>query len=288
MPIINPLDHRAPIVDSEGRPTAYFMRQWQLQREVNTGIPVTFTQLQDVPNTYSGQVGRVVRVNSAGTGLEFDAFTFTGLTDTPNTYAGAEGLALRVNAAATALEFYTPATGGGGSSSWTLAGSWTHSGDVASVEFTGLAPASELLLIAYNLTLSGTSTSIRWRVSTDNGASYFSTSGDYIRVTGTSGNQGPLDSMFLTSSATGSTRWLSGVILNSGVTDGPKLGIPNTGEEVAFIADNSNDIDAVQLSCTANLTGGSAFVYKRADVVPPSGLVYTQGGMLSRHSGRIL
>ena len=76
-----------------------------------------FTGLNDVPNSYSGQGGKAVRVNTGGTGLEFyipssgGASIFTGLTDVPSSYTGQSGKALRVNSGTNGLEFYSPFSG---------------------------------------------------------------------------------------------------------------------------------------------------------------------------------
>lgn len=69
-----------------------------------------FTELGDVPHSYVGEGGKVVRVNAGETGLEFFTLTlvttFLGLSDTPGTYAGSGLFFVRVNAGETALEFF--------------------------------------------------------------------------------------------------------------------------------------------------------------------------------------
>ena len=69
-----------------------------------------FTELGDVPHSYVGEGGKVVRVNAGETGLEFFTLvlvtSFLGLSDTPNTYAGSALDFVRVNAGANALEFF--------------------------------------------------------------------------------------------------------------------------------------------------------------------------------------
>jgi hypothetical protein len=69
-----------------------------------------FTELGDVPHSYVGEAGKVVRVNAGETGLEFFTLTlvttFLGLSDTPGTYAGSGLLFVRVNAGENALEFF--------------------------------------------------------------------------------------------------------------------------------------------------------------------------------------
>ena len=74
-----------------------------------------FTGLSDVPGSYSGQIGKALRVNSSANGLEFYtpfSGAFTGLTDSPGSYTGQAGKVIRVNSTANGLEFYTPSSGG--------------------------------------------------------------------------------------------------------------------------------------------------------------------------------
>lgn len=80
----------------------------------------SFLGLSDVdPTTYSGQAGKVVKVNSGETGLEFGADAvvdnFLALTDTPSSFSGETLKSVRVNAGETALEFFTPTAGISGS-----------------------------------------------------------------------------------------------------------------------------------------------------------------------------
>lgn len=81
--------------------------------QVGTGGGATaFTQLSDVPNSYTGQTLKILRVNAAETALEFStgggsASAFTDLTDVPASYSGQTLKAVRVNAGETGLEFYS-------------------------------------------------------------------------------------------------------------------------------------------------------------------------------------
>lgn len=76
----------------------------------------TFLELLDTPSTYSGNVGKYVRVSS-GNVLEFvdipsgEFITlFTELTDTPSSYSGQSGRIVIVNEGETGLEFVQLAT----------------------------------------------------------------------------------------------------------------------------------------------------------------------------------
>jgi hypothetical protein len=70
-----------------------------------------FTQLSDVPSSYVGEAGKVVRVNATETGLEFFLLqlvtAFIQLSDVPNSYSGQALKVLRVNALESAIEFFT-------------------------------------------------------------------------------------------------------------------------------------------------------------------------------------
>ena len=85
-----------------------------------SGGASAFTDLTDTPGTL-GTANQQVRVNAAGTALEFfdDNKSFTDLTDTPGTL-GSTGQVPAVNAAGTALEFVTISGGSGGAANNTF------------------------------------------------------------------------------------------------------------------------------------------------------------------------
>ncbi len=68
----------------------------------------SFLDLNDTPNSYSGQATKIVRVNAGATALEFVDPTFLALTDTPSAYTSSGLKLVRVNSGATALEFSSP------------------------------------------------------------------------------------------------------------------------------------------------------------------------------------
>lgn len=72
-----------------------------------SGQVSAFLSLPDTPNSFEGQAGRALVVNSNEDGMVFGTISvnFTGLTDTPNTYATRRGQTLRVNQNQTGLEF---------------------------------------------------------------------------------------------------------------------------------------------------------------------------------------
>lgn len=66
---------------------------------------MSFTDLSDTPDTYSGSGLKNVRVNTGATALEFHATSFLDLSDTPDTYAASASYFLKVNGGATAVVF---------------------------------------------------------------------------------------------------------------------------------------------------------------------------------------
>jgi len=79
--------------------------------KVNTGETalefgfVNFSELGDGPGSLAGHGGKTVMVNTGGTALEFNYGTFLLLSDSPANYAGAANQFVTVNSAGTAVEF---------------------------------------------------------------------------------------------------------------------------------------------------------------------------------------
>lgn len=69
------------------------------------GGATVFTDLTDVPSSYTGHSLKRVRVNTGETGLEFIIDSFLNLSDAPDTFTGSALYKVRVNAGGTALEF---------------------------------------------------------------------------------------------------------------------------------------------------------------------------------------
>jgi len=67
-----------------------------------------FTQLEDTPESYSGQAKKYVRVKETEDGLEFAVPAFTELSDTPSSYSGQGGKFVRVKPTEDGLEFGYP------------------------------------------------------------------------------------------------------------------------------------------------------------------------------------
>ena len=74
----------------------------------------SFTNLNDVPNSYAGSGGKLVVVKATADGLEFvnaGVSPFTNLSDVPASYAGSGGKLVAVKAGVNGLEFVTAPSG---------------------------------------------------------------------------------------------------------------------------------------------------------------------------------
>jgi len=151
-----------------------------------------------------------------------------------------------------------------GTHSAQLAASWVWSTNVSAVNFIGLAGASEILVVAYAVAVSA-SGAATVQVGTNNGSSYYSTSGDYLAIdaAGTAVN-----TIGATLWGTNSTAARYGQVLlhNPDAVGVPKTMnsfLPSTTPLRIFIADLWNDIDALRVvgSAGGNLTAGRLYVY---------------------------
>ena len=157
-------------------------------------------------------------------------------------------------------------SGGGGGSTWALAASWTHSVDVANVDFTGLGGLGDILAIVRGITQSASGAAIL-HVSTDNGSSFYTTSGDYLAINETSGSAvNSIGCGFWVTNTT-AARYGAIQILGANVTGAPRLILgygQNNSPQRLFVADNANPINAIRVaSNSGNMTGGSIYVFTR-------------------------
>lgn len=286
----DPLQWNQPIVDKAGNPTAFFLRQWQGQKQVNDGT----VGLQDVDIlagaglTGGGSLGALVDLTLA-LDVEFAQdlvgamladsstidFTYTdaggtftaALKDTavtPGTYGDAGNLAqitVDQQGRITAATEVAPEIGA--FSGWALAGSWDHgiSGDTASpIPFTGLANYNEILVVGRDITKS-VSGILELHVSVDNGANYFTTSGDYKTIAGTGSTA---DTTRFQLHATNATAARSCMAHLHNLANAPPVGFTNVDNVTLFTA-SASPIDAVRVTASGggNLTGGTIKVYAR-------------------------
>ena len=156
--------------------------------------------------------------------------------------------------------------GGGGGVAWTLAGTWTWSTNVPNVDFTGLAGANEILVIAGIMPAGGLTTSasaLRQVVlSVDNGASFFTTSGDY-RAFNSNGTLTATDAAADHTGAVTAARSVFCHVLNASVSGQQKLCYTGNGNR--YFTANTDPVNAVRvkISAAGNITGGDIRVYTR-------------------------
>ena len=145
---------------------------------------------------------------------------------------------------------------------WTLVNSWTYSSPVANVDFTGLN-YSDVRVLVRGVTVSA-SGQRALRVSTNNGSSYLTTSGDYVAVAaaGTETND-----VSMTLHATGSTAARSAEIEICGFNlTSPKLAQLLTRTDFrTVIIPTASALNAIRVldSGGGNLTAGNIYVYAR-------------------------
>ena len=151
---------------------------------------------------------------------------------------------------------------GSGGTSWVLISSWDGAVDppIAELDVINLGSSNELMFIIQRVGVSS-SEFRRVRVSTDNGASFYNASGDYLQIN-SSGNATNRDSLARTGTASAVANSLSGVIQN---LKGP-VKLAEVGGEfnrVHFIGSTA-DINAIRINADgANMTSGAIYVYVR-------------------------
>jgi hypothetical protein len=242
---------------------------------------VTYAKMQDVSATK-----RVLGRNTAGSGdpeevtvdqlldwitgtaAQGDVF-YRGASGIKRLAAGSSGQVLQTNGAGADPSWGSVAPGAGGSA-WALAGSgqtatgvydFAVDGAKANIDFTGLGSYNELLIIARGLV--GSSGVRQLRVSTDNGVSFYSTSGDYvfIDVTGIEASTTVLAAH--STNSLGPRSMIAHIINTKGAA---KHCVTNTasGQQSLFVA-SASDINAVRVfnSAAGNFTAGTVRVYAR-------------------------
>jgi hypothetical protein len=146
---------------------------------------------------------------------------------------------------------------------WSLVNSWTFSTNVANVDFTGLAGYTDVRVLIRGITLS-VSGRRALRVSTDNGSTFLSTSGDYVFVDGTGAETNATN---ITGHTTDTTAARSCEIEINGF-DLTTLKVAQCSTRTDFrlvIIPTSSALNAVRVlgSNGGNLTAGSIYVYAR-------------------------
>ena len=147
---------------------------------------------------------------------------------------------------------------------WALVNSWTFSINVAQVDFTGLAGYSDVRVLVRAVTLAG-SGQRALRVSTDNGSTFLSTSGDYVFCAGT-GVETNATSMSMHTTASASARSCEVEICGFNLTAPKVAQILTRTDFRTVVIPTASALNAVRVYDTTgstNLTGGSIYLYAR-------------------------
>jgi hypothetical protein len=243
--------------------------------EAATDIPslAGFALLVDEPatanETLAAFVGQVLK-EAANAGDTVSAgMKYAVLLDAPasaaetaNAYFGMIGVVSAVlSEAATATDVLTAIATTPGK--WTLVDSWTYSSDVAQVTFIGLAGHTDVRVVFDGVMGSAAFTVRQLRVSTNNGSTFLSSSGDYVSVS-SAGVEANEDRLFLTSS--GNAGPLSGefVIAGWNLAAIKQVESRHRIDSSYQIIPTTSALNALQITNSAgNLTGGSIYIFAR-------------------------
>lgn len=262
--VIKHLSTQVPIVRPDGTPTPYFARLLESISDAKIAASII--------EALGGDPGsdQVVTWDDSAESLDFkslsDVLDFIGSAAHGDILyrdsagwarlgAGTAGQVLQTNGASADPTWVTPSSSGQGP--WTSVASGTFSGSVVSV--TGLAAYNEIMIVLNAATLSSSGIRIV-TVSTNNGSSYFTSSGNYIHVNadGTTASRSNIE-MHTTATTSGRSCYCH--IVN---TEGQRKVIYTATTDHWFVGDTSNDIDAIQIGSTAgNLNGGTYQVLAR-------------------------
>lgn len=237
------------------------------------GALLVSNNLSDVANASTSRTN----LGAAASG----AATASGLTMSTNKLLG------RTTAATGAIEEIAVGAGlalagglisagpGTGAASWALidqsgaalpggtAASWTFSTNVATVNFTGLASYTEIVVLIRGMTLSVSG--IRCvRLSTDNGSTYYSGATDYA-ATDINGLEGTGSMIFLHSTSTTAARTSTFRISAMNLSGCIKALIRQENGGSGYLAASTSPITALQVIPSAGgfITGGSVLVFAR-------------------------
>lgn len=209
--------------------------------------------------TAVGNIGRMIEVRNIGTGAITVAGNVAELIDAANTKTLAPGQALIVKSDNT--QWWSVSTSQG----WTLVATQVLNG-ATQYDFIGLSAYSDIRVGIVGVTY-GSSSNTRLRVSTDNGGTFLSASGDYIAVAGDGTPTNGTELQFMSGSATAARAgeiWIAGFNLAGAVHFARSNLFSTDGIFLRYVSTTSA-LNAVRVysSAGANFTGGTAYVYGR-------------------------
>jgi hypothetical protein len=232
---------------------------------------VVLVRLVDAPasarDTSSAFTGEILKESGSAVDTYTVGLAATVLIDAPAnvrdqfTAFSSAGITAPITEAATANSVQDGAI----SDAWTLVNSWTYSTGVPQVDFTGLAGYSEIRVLLRLVSCTGSG--IRQvRVSTNNGSTFLSTSGDYVIAidsgSGTVGNQAEIQ---LHTLATTAARSAEIVFKGWNLTDSKTAQMRNRIDFTEVVIPTTSALNALRIFDISggNLSGGSIYVWGR-------------------------
>lgn len=155
-----------------------------------------------------------------------------------------------------------------GGADWTLITSWSHSvsGDTTNIDVTGLDVTDILVVVSLvSLSVAG---KVHMRVSTDNGSTFYATSGDYVQIAPATGAHANTTVISFTRDSdittAGSGIMRASLLNHSGVT---KVGwaSPDTTNALIYFLASTSPVNAIRIFSAqgGNLTSGNIYVFGR-------------------------
>lgn len=154
--------------------------------------------------------------------------------------------------------------GGGGGGAWTLASTTTIGSPVTEVDVTGLGTPTEIMVVLDAVTTS-VSGQRQLLLSVDNGATFFTASGDYI-TTATNGTPSNATAIPVAGNASAGAR-TGGIQIFACDTAATAKRYTGNGSATleGLFKGSASQIDAIRVtnSVASNLTGGTIYVFTR-------------------------
>lgn len=286
---LQPLDEKFAIVESDGRPTLYFIK-WAQQRQIDITASITSEQFNELLLAYllahqlqegdgialtpSGNIDDSPEISVRnGTGLDFDGMQNLKIADTavtPGTYGDATHVGQftvdqqgRITAATDVA-----ISGGGGGGAWTTIHSSTIAAPTPGVDI-DVTGYNEVSIIARAITVAANGF-LCVLPSTDGGVTFFKTTPDIVNLND-AGSETTTFVGISTSTSAGGARSIGGTINGVSRNDCPKpmFNYSRAGLVRLFQA-NNNPITHIRLgnitgsgAAYINLTGGTVYVMGR-------------------------